>query len=56
VYGLFEATHYDAQKNEQRITFDLDGRAVKTARKALPQPWDPGSSLTTHVAYGPSET
>ena len=53
VYGLFEATHYDAQKNEQRVTFDLDGRAVKTARKALPQPWDPGSSLTTHVAYGP---
>jgi len=52
-HGLFEATHYDAQKNEQYVTFDLDGRVVKTVRKALPQPWDPGSSLTTLVAYGP---
>jgi RHS repeat-associated protein len=52
-HGLFGAIHHDAQQNEQHVTYDFDGRAVQTIRKALPLPWDPGSTLTSSVVYGP---
>jgi YD repeat-containing protein len=52
-HDLFGAVHYDAQKNEQHVTQRFRRPRGEDRRTALPQPWDPGSSLTSSVVYGP---